>query len=86
MSENPVVRMGLRAGRVREMAQSALAGGGSIICHSTLRSGDGDDGTGARPYRDGEAMCRGFYDAYGPRSNWIRICERLGGFAEVPAP
>lgn len=78
--------MRLNAGRVREMVNAAVQSGGSIICHSTIEFRDDDEGGSSRPYRDDEAMCRGFYDAAGPRSNFVRVMERLGGFEEVPPP
>jgi hypothetical protein len=79
--------MRLRAGRVKDMVNRALADGGSIICHDSLVHREDDDGAeAARSYREGEAMCRGFYDAHGHRSYWVRIVERLGGFEEVPPP
>jgi hypothetical protein len=70
--------MHLRPGRVKDMVETTLRGGGTITCHETLPYGEHPD--------YGEAICRGFYDAYGPQSNYVRICERLGGFAEVPEP
>jgi hypothetical protein len=74
-SGNP---MRLREGRVRGMVSDALRGGGFITCHKTLPYGD---------YPDcGPAICRGFYDAHGHRSNILRIYDRLGGFVEVPDP
>lgn len=70
--------MHLRPGRVTEMVRSAVAGGGTITCHSTLEYGEHPD--------YGEAVCRGFYDSVGPRSQIVRIVERLGGYTEVPPP
>jgi len=60
------------------MVREAIAGGGSITCHKTLSYGE---------YPDyGEAVCRGFYDTVGERTNVIRVINRLGGFREVPPP
>jgi|SRR4051812_42412759 hypothetical protein len=70
--------MHLRAGRVKEMVTETLNNGATITCHDTLDYGEHPD--------FGEAVCRGFYDKYGPRSNLVRIMERLGGFTEVPPP
>lgn len=70
--------MRLRPGRVSEMVRESIAGGGSITCHKTLDYGEHPD--------YGEAMCRGFYDAVGERTNVIRVINRLGGFQEVPPP
>lgn len=71
--------MHLPAGRLRQMTQDALREGcQGVICHDTLSYG-------ANP-GIGPALCRGFYDAFGPRNNFIRIMERLGGFDEVDPP
>jgi hypothetical protein len=67
---------GLRPGRLRQMVRDSLAGGGFIPCHETIHRTDG-----VRP-----AICRGFFDAHGPRSNVIRIWGRLGGFCKVDPP
>lgn len=70
--------MRLQPGRVTSMVREAIAGGGSITCHKTLSYGE---------YPDyGEAVCRGFYDTVGERTNVIRVINRLGGFREVPPP
>lgn len=65
--------MDLRPGRVKQMAEGAMQGAG-IICHQTLPGGS----VVAPP-----AMCRWFYDRFGPRTNWVRIMLRLGGFTTV---
>jgi hypothetical protein len=71
--------MKLRAGRLRSMINEALQEGQQgIICHDTLTYGAHPD--------FGPALCRGFYQAYGPQNNFIRIMERLGGFTEVDPP
>lgn len=74
-SGNP---MHLRRGRVKDMVDDALAGGGFITCHKTLTYGEHPE--------FGEAICRGFFDAHGPRSNVIRCWSRLGPFDEVAPP
>jgi hypothetical protein len=69
--------MRLRPGRLRGMVRDALAGGGFITCHATL------------PYSDPEAkpaVCRGFFDRYGPASNLLRVWSRIGPFDFVPPP
>lgn len=73
-SGNP---MRLRPGRLRDMVTRGIVGGG-ITCHSTLSYGAHPD--------FGEAMCRGFYDAHGPATNFVRVIERIGGFEQVPPP
>jgi hypothetical protein len=71
--------MHLAPGRLKEITESNLREGSrGLICHDTLPYG-------AYP-EYGEAMCRGFYDKFGPQSNYVRIIDRLGGFAEVPPP
>jgi hypothetical protein len=74
----PGNRMSLRTGRVKQMVNDSISGGGFITCHKTLDYGEHPDA--------GAAICRGFFDAYGPMSNVIRIYERLGGFDEVSEP
>jgi hypothetical protein len=60
------------------MVKETLAAGAAITCHETLPYGQ---------YPDyGRAVCRGFYDAHGQRSNLARIVERLGGFDVVRPP
>jgi hypothetical protein len=70
--------MRLRPGRVRQMVRQTLDAGATITCHETLPYGQYPDYD--------KAVCRGFYDAHGQRSNLVRIVERLGGFDEVPPP
>lgn len=70
--------MDLKSGRVKQMVEDSVAGGGFITCHKTLPYGDHPDA--------GAAICRGFYDAHGPRSNVLRVWSRLGPFDEVPEP
>jgi hypothetical protein len=73
----PGNKMHLRAGRLREMTDMALRQGcQGVICHDTLHRSDG--------YLP--ALCRGFYDKFGPQNNFIRVAWRLGGFAEVSPP
>lgn len=71
--------MHLRPGRLKAMCEGVLREGSQgVICHDTLSYG---------PHPDfGGALCRGFYDAYGDRSNFIRVMGRLGGFTEVDPP
>lgn len=69
-------RMHLQPGRVKGMVQESLARGSFITCHSTLP-------IAGAPVA---AICRGFFDRYGPRSNVIRVWGRLGGFDEIEPP
>jgi hypothetical protein len=71
--------MHLSSGRLREMVNGGLEDGSQgIICHQTLTYGDHKD--------HGGALCRWFYDTYGPQNNFIRCIERIGGFTEVEPP
>src|SRR3954471_2689403 len=70
--------MHLNPGRVGEMTAAALTRGSYITCHQTLPYGEHPD--------FGGAVCRGFYDAHGHRSNLIRVMSRLDGITEVPPP
>jgi len=69
--------MQLRPGRVKDMVEGGVNGGG-IICHQTLSYGDHPE--------FGGAACRWFYDHYGHLCNLYRIYGRLGGFTEVDPP
>ena len=71
--------MHLRPGRLKSMVMESLQPHTQpIVCHETLSYGQHPD--------YGEAFCRGFFDRYGPMNNYIRICERLGGFTDVDPP
>jgi len=70
--------MHLREGRLHDLVNENLRAGAALTCHQTLSYGEHPD--------FGEAVCRGFYDAVGPRSQIVRIVERLGGYDEVPPP
>jgi hypothetical protein len=77
--------MHLRPGRLKAMVSEATAQGSQgIICHQTLSYGD---------HRNfGPALCRWYYDTYGPLNNFIRCITRLGaldgtgGFTVVDPP
>lgn len=70
--------MHLRAGRLADVIAANRANGTALICHQTLRYGDHPE--------VGEAVCRGYYDAY-PDTPVIQVVERaLGGFREIPPP
>lgn len=76
--------MHLGPGRLRDLVRSNLDAGAVLICHQTLSYGDHPE--------VGEAMCRGFFDAYGPQANIVRVMERLSAitgqpwYEEVPTP
>lgn len=70
--------MNLAPDRLADLIQTNLDAGAALICHQTLSYGDHPE--------VGEAVCRGFYDAYGDEVNAIRVMHRLGGFQEIPAP
>ncbi len=72
--------MHLRPGRLKDLIQNNIAGSSmGLICHQTLGYGDSPS--------YGEALCRWFYDTYGPQCNGVRVMLRLcGDFTEVPPP
>lgn len=72
-------RMRLAPGRVKQMSEDAINGGGYITCHSTLPGAQNPTGMQA-------AICSGFFTSFGHLSNGLRIFGRLGGFTEVEAP
>jgi len=63
----------LARGRLKDLVERAADG--HIPCHSTLSNTD--------PHA---AVCRGWYEAFGAQSNYMRVMERLGGVVEVPLP
>lgn len=71
-------RMHLAEGRLAELIDQNVDAGTALICHKTLPYGEHPE--------FGEAVCRGFYDAVGERTNVIRVINRIGGFREVPPP
>lgn len=78
----PQNRMRLGAGRLRELVRGNLEAGTFLICHDTLSYG--------RFPEVGEAMCRGFWDAYRPQVYLGQVMDRLSGgeqwWVEVPPP
>ena len=70
--------MKLEPGRLQELAKKNLDAGCALICHKTLSYGEHPE--------IGEAVCRGFYDAYGEECDVIRVINRIGGFQEVELP
>jgi hypothetical protein len=71
--------MHLQPGRLAELMSEALREGcQGMICHDTL--------PGLAPDGYAPAVCRGFYDRYGPRNNCIRVMGRLGGITEIAPP
>jgi hypothetical protein len=71
--------MHLRPGRLKDLIESNTGPEAhGLICHDTLSYSKNPD--------FGPAFCRGFYDQFGHLANYIRICERLGGFTEVNPP
>lgn len=71
--------MRLHAGRLQDIVRQNLATGTLLTCHKTTY--------GQAPE---EVLCRGFYDAHGPKTNAYRVMNRLGqllgytnGFQEI---
>lgn len=70
--------MHLRPGRLKELIrQNTGPQAQGLHCHQTTYGQNPDTGL---------SLCRGFYDGYGHLANFIRVCERIGGFTEVPPP
>lgn len=71
--------MHLAPGRLAQLMRDAVAEGTQgMICHDTL--------PGMAPAGYAPALCRGWFDRYGQRSNFVRVMSRIGGIAEVGAP
>lgn len=60
----------LRPGRLKQFLDDVLAQQSFVVCHSSIYLGAPSD----KP-----AICRGFYDRFGERSQMIRVWHRLGG-------
>ena len=71
--------MHLREGALKDLIRANTGPDAlGLVCHQTLPYGD---------YPEfGAALCRWFFDAYGPLANGIRVFSRLGGFTEVDPP
>ncbi|MFJ7279392.1 hypothetical protein [Kitasatospora sp. NPDC098663] len=70
--------MHLAPGRVRQLADQALADDGHIVCHSTLPA--------LAPRGTKGAICRGFANAHGRAILALRIGAAFGRIVEVPPP
>ena len=79
---------GLRPGRLKQLiSENSGPDGQGLICHSTIKYVYNDEDPEEAPRIEGEnAFCRWYYDNYREQTNFMRICERLGGFTEVPPP
>jgi len=73
----PGERIALSNSRITGFVREARRTDSYVVCHSTIPGGRSDPSV--QP-----AICRGFADAY--TTNYLRICERLGGFADVAPP
>lgn len=72
--------MRLRPGRLLDLVNNSLQGGGFIPCHCTIIGPK-------NPTHQQPAICRGFFDRFGDRSQILRIWGRVGQFDEIdPAP
>lgn len=67
--------MDLRPGAVKRVVDANLREGTLLICHETTQSQAPE-----------EIVCRGFYDAYGPKQHVFLVMQYFGGFREVPLP
>ncbi len=59
-------RMHLNEGALADVVARNLAAGALLICHLTTHSQAAH-----------EVACRGYFDAYGDRTNVVRVMERL---------
>lgn len=75
---HPGNRMHLGPGRLTKIIRGNLDAGAALICHKTLSYGEHPEA--------GQAVCRGFYDAYGEQVAAIQVVNRLGGFREIEPP
>lgn len=60
--------MHLRSGRLRNLVDGNLAGDTALTCHQTLYGG----------HPAGEAVCRGYFDAYAQEVTPLRLAVALG--------
>ncbi|WP_327074477.1 hypothetical protein OG196_32055 [Kitasatospora purpeofusca] len=70
--------MNLAPGRLRQLAQEALANRGHIVCHCTLPA--------LAPPGTKGAICRGFANAHGTSIYALRMAAMFGRLVEVPPP
>lgn len=78
---HPGNRMDLRPGRLRDLVAANLATGALLVCHDTLPYGEHPEA--------GEALCRGYWDAYRERTGIWQVMTRLLGddwWVEVDPP
>jgi hypothetical protein len=68
--------MRLEPGRLQDITASAREADGYVICHDTLSYGEHPE--------TGEALCRGFYDAY--QTRFTQVGDRLSWWREIPPP
>jgi len=64
--------MTLEPGRVKNMVDGSIKGGGVIACHKTIHG-----------QREQEAVCRGFFDAYKDQVPGLRLAEHMNIIEEV---
>lgn len=73
--------MHLEQGRLAELVEANRAAGAALICHKTLPYGDHPE--------MGQAVCRGYYDAFADECPAIQLMKRMFGpdvFEEVVVP
>lgn len=70
--------MHLNEGRLADMVKSNLAEDTGFACHQTLSYGEYEV--------PGEAICRGFYDAYGDEVTPLRLATAMGLVTEQEPP
>ena len=67
--------MRLQEGRLKDLVDSNLAEDTALVCHATL-------------YKDGvdNAVCRGYFDAYGTEVTPLRMAQMMDLIAYDPVP
>lgn len=69
----PGNRMRLEPGRLADLVQRNIDAGAALVCHKTTYE-----------QGEGEALCRGFVDAYEDEVPALRLAAALGLYADEP--
>lgn len=70
--------MHLQAGRLKDLADSNIEADSALTCHQTLEYGEYEV--------EGNAICRGYFDAYAKEVTPLRLAISLDAVAEVEPP
>lgn len=66
--------MHLNEGRLADLVEQNLASGSLLVCHKTTYG-----------QATHEVACRGYFDAYGDRTNVVRVMDRLARLNGLPS-